>query len=394
MNTRLFNLLAAMVCFFTFTSGINAQSAEESIIKVLHHFDSGQIQPYELKADSISFQTGVQNYHLHVLLKNVPDGFTVNMYSPKKNHLIQLIADQGLWISHDGENYTLVPFIAGSTNPLSIKIEKGGDVWVSTVLPYGRNQMDLLLDDVGKTPWVNTIILNKNHRMVPVFQFGNDDGKKPIYYIICGEDAWETSGHWTGDYMVRTLCKDKSLFKKITRNAVVRIIPAASIYSNIAGISSSFTSTDGKAVYGGASWVEVSPPDEMELIKDMVEKTISEKRLRFFLTIHSWGAEVKTHGMEVIKTAGNNSLSPERQLWAEATMKQLTQDVTSSSWIVADRGWKKGIAREYMLRVHNICTFRIEMTTYKANQDYCKQPAEQMLRNLAEIKNWSGVNGK
>jgi len=100
-----------------------------------------------------------------------------------------------------------------------------GEIRMATRYPYGRDALDRLLCDTAATPNTRWRYLWKGHRGMPLFELGQDDGRKWIYFLLAGEDAWETSGQWTTDAMIRTLCADRVLAGRLASQAVVRIVP-------------------------------------------------------------------------------------------------------------------------------------------------------------------------
>jgi hypothetical protein len=104
-------------------------------------------------------------------------------------------------------------------------------VRVATRYPYGRDALDQLICDTYHTTHANLRLLRRNHRVVPIFDFGQDDGQKLHHYFIAGEDSWETAGCWVADEMVRILSSDHAFASKIMGKAVVHIVPLTSPYS-------------------------------------------------------------------------------------------------------------------------------------------------------------------
>ena len=94
-------------------------------------------------------------------------------------------------MSSDGEVFRSVPIQEVKKGLLSAELSaSGGEVRVATRYPYGRDALDRLICDTYHTAHANLRLLRRSHRIVPVFDFGQDDGQKLHHYFISGILAW------------------------------------------------------------------------------------------------------------------------------------------------------------------------------------------------------------
>jgi len=360
-------------------------------MEITHHFDSGICPPYEIEEDTITFKT----HPINVWLRDAPSGLIVRVITREKDRDLPM---QGLFISRNGSDYTVVPFREEhdfstrmtKDGRLTIQFDQGGDIWLSTAYPYGRNALEQLLCDTHSASDVRTYLLRREHRVVPVFEFGEDDGKKMMHFIVAGECAWETAGQWAGDAMIRELCGNQELANYLLKDAVVVIIPHTSPFSATMR-SGGYTTLEGKSIYGAATWGQETPPVEYALIREKVEEAIQSRRLGLLLTLHSYKAQKPTSTMEAIQSAGQNELVGARYEWTEQILEKLIKDVPKASRAFPRKCWHEGLAREYLMRKYSIITFRIEVTTYQSSMGFFEQTGRQLIRNISKIADWKPV---
>jgi hypothetical protein len=224
---------------------------------------------------------------------------------------------------------------------------------------------------------------------MPLFELGQDDGRKWIYFLCAGEDAWETSGQWTADAMIRTLYTDRALADRLASQAVVRIVPLLSPYSTLR--SACYTTLDGRGLYAAAKWGDADPPPEIALLRAEVEEAVRARRLGFMLTLHSWQASQPHTALETIQSAGENRLSAERKAWAKRVLAALIDGVPKGKTALPEKIWHGGLARDYLLAKHNAVTFRVEVTTYGQGLEGFRQTGRRFLENLSALKEWGPV---
>ena len=358
-------------------------------MNILWDFDSGVSQPFQISDGGITFDLRPGQKILNVLIQNTPEHFRINLLVDEKS--VKFILGQGLCVSGDGAIFRSVPVQEVEKGLLSADLSvSGGEIRVATRYPYGRDALDQLICDTYHTPHANLRLLRRSHRMVPVFDFGQDDGQKLHHYFIAGEDSWETAGSWVADEMVRILSSDAKFSSALMEKAVVHIAPLTSPYSATKS-GASYTTLEGKGMYGAATWGDDSPPPEYALLREEVTQAIEKKKLGILLTIHSWQSQNESSGLETIRTSGENELTGDRLDWASKTVQALIQNVPHGKSHVAERIWHPGLARDYLLGKYNAVTFRIEVTTYNQGIDGFRQTARSLLENVARISDWSQV---
>jgi hypothetical protein len=356
---------------------------------VTGNFDAGLCPEYEIDGSTITFDMTGRTNHLNVLIRNAPVGLTVRLKLKPKVGRWKMIKGQGVIVSRNGRDYSAVS-MAEKEGIFSKRFEKPGDLWIASTFPYGRNALERLYCDTRCAADLRIYILERDRRTVPVFEFGKDDGKKTLHMLIAGECAWETPSSWVADYMIRRLCRDRKLAGKLTRNAVLRIVPHISPYSSTMP-HASYTMLHGKPVYGAATWGKKDPPIEYALMRDEVEQAIAARRLGCLLTIHSWLGGYRNTTMETIQTAGKYRVTGKRLEWAKATLKSFMRGVPKGNWTLPRKIWRAGLAREYLLKKHHAITFRIEVTTVGANMTTFEKTADRLVENMAAIEDWRPV---
>ena len=356
---------------------------------VYHHFDGGVVQPFEISGTEITFDLRPGQRILNVLLRAVPEHLGIALHVDERSQ--KFILGQGLLISKDGETFTAVPVEKTGEDTLRTTLSpRSRDLRIATRYPYGRDALDQLLCDTRQIPHANVRILRRDYRTVPVFSFGRDAEGKWHHYFMAGEDVWETAGCWVADEMVRILSRDRSFADRLLETGVVHIVPLASPYSaTLPGAS--YTTLEGKGIYGAATWGDPAPPPEYALLRDDVTRAIEQKRLGLLLTIHSWQAQSEYSGLETIRTAGENALEGARLAWASQTLDTLIDGVPNGQARLPERIWHAGLARDHLLARHNTATFRVEITTLAQGPDGFKATARQFLENLSRISDWGPV---
>lgn len=364
-------------------------AAAEGGLQILSAFDGGILPPATIAGDTVTFNLSGGVSILNVLVRGAPARLRVRLMLTEK--AAKFVLGQGLITSLDGLAWTAAPLANADDGALEAALDvPQGEVRLATRYPYGRDGLDRLLCDTAATPGTRWRYLWKGHRGMPMFELGQDDGKKPIHFLIAGEDAWETSGHWTADAMVRTLCTDRALADKLASQAVVRIVPLASPYS-VTQPAGGYTTLDGRGLYGAATWGDADPPPEIALLRSEVEEAIRAGRLGFMMTLHSWQASYPHTGLETILSAGENTLSPERKAWAGRTLAALIDGVPKGKTALPQKIWHGGLARDYLLAKHNAVTFRVEVTTHTLGLDGFRETGRRFLENLSRMTDWGPV---
>jgi len=356
-------------------------------MEILHHFDSGVVQPFEISGDRITFDLRPGQRILNVLIRNAPERLAMDLLVDENGE--KFLLNQGLLVSEDGETFRSVPVEKPQEGMLRASVSvPGGQVRLATRYPYGRDALDRLLCDTHRVPYANVRLFGRGHRRVPIFDFGEDGEGKPHHIFIAGEDTWETAGCWVADGLVRTLCSDRPFADALLERGVIHVAPLASPYSATMP-SASYTTLEGKGIYGAATWGDEAPPPEYALLREEVVRIIREKRLGLMLTIHSWQGSHEVSEVGTIRRAGENTLTESRSEWATATMETLMRNVPQSQHRISERIWHSGLARDYLLDKHNAITFRIEVTTAGLGPDGFRLTAQRMLDNLGRITDWA-----
>lgn len=357
----------------------------------LHHFDSGVVQPFEITGDQITFDLRPGQRILNVLIRDAPERLTVDLLVDENGE--KFLLNQGLLVSEDGETFRSVPVERPEEGMLRASVSApGGEIRIATRYPYGRDALDRLLCDTRSVPHVNVRLLSRGHRIVPIFDIGEDGEDRWHHVFIAGEDTWETAGCWVADGMVRILSTDLPFANALLEGSVIHIAPLASPYSATMP-GGSYTTLEGKGIYGAATWGNASPPSEYALLREEAVRSIQGKRLGLMLTIHSWQGSREVSELGTIRCAGENTLTDNRSEWASETMETLMHNVPQGQHRLSERIWHPGLARDYLLDKHNAITFRIEVTTAGLGPDGFRLTARRMLDNLSRITDWAPACG-
>jgi hypothetical protein len=371
------------------TSSHAAEPQPEGGIQLISSFDGGLLPPAVIDGNTITFDLKSEIGILNALVRRAPSPLKIRLLLAEKP--ATFVANQGLVTSADGLTWTAAPLTKADDGALETDLPvPGGEIRVATRYPYGRDGLDRLLCDTAGTPNTRWRYLWKGHRGMPLFELGQDDGRKWIYFLFAGEDAWETAGQWTADAMIRTLCTDRALADKLASQAVVRIVPLVSPYSTTQK-ASGYTTFEGRGLYAAATWGGDDPPPEIALLRAEVEEAIRMRRLGFMMTLHSWQASKPYSGLETIQSAGQNKLSPERKAWAKRTLAALIDGVPKGKSSFPEKIWHGGLARDYLLAKHNAVTFRVEVTTHSQGLDGFRQTGRRFLENVSNLTDWKPV---
>ncbi len=356
-------------------------------MRITGSFEGGVVPPFEVVGSTATFDLR-GGAMLNAIVLEAPDPMHVALLVDE--NAVKFLAGQGLVVNGEETRFRSVPLEEHAPGVLRATVTGGGDVRVAGRYPYGRDALDRLIYASQHTPHMRLRLLRRGHRSVPVFDFGDEDGRKTVHFFIAGEDAWETAGSWAADAIVRTLGTDSELAHRLLAGSVVHVVPLVSPHS--AGqASGSYTTPEGRGIYGAATWSDAEPPPEYAMIRDEVVAAIQAKRLGFMLTLHSWQAARPHSGVETIRTAGPNSLTDERCDWATRTMRTVFADVPCARIGVAEKIWHPGLARDYLLGEYNTVTFRIEVTTHGQGLEGFEQTGRQILHNLTEVDDWAPV---
>jgi hypothetical protein len=365
-----------------------AEPMQEGGIKIVSSFDCGLLPPAMIDGNAITFDLKREVGILNALVRGAPSHLRIRLLLGEK--AATFVADQGLMVSPDGLAWTAAPLTKAADGALEADLSvPDGEIRIATRYPYGRDGLERLFCDTSGTPNTRWRYLWKGHRGVPLFELGQDDGRKWIYFLCAGEDAWETAGQWTADAMIRTLCTDRALAEKLAAQAVVRIVPLVSPYSTLR--SATYTTLEDRGLYAAATWSESDPPPEIALLRAEVEEAVRARRLGFMLTLHSWQASQPHTGLETIQSAGQNRLSAERKAWAKRVLAAIIDGVPKGKTALPDKIWHGGLARDYLLAKHNAVTFRVEVTTYKQGLDGFRETGRRLLENLSTFTEWGPV---
>jgi hypothetical protein len=342
-------------------------------------------QPFEISGEEVTFDLRPKQKILHVQLAGAPPTATVHLTVDEKG--AQFIENQGLYISRDRVSYEVVGVERSGEERLSAKIPGGGDLWVATRLPYGRDGLDRLLVETAGAPGLEVRTVGAAGRSLPIFEFGGDGGTGPVHWIVAGEDCWETAGSWVADGAARELAGGGEPAARLLSKSRARVVPLVSPYSATQS-GASYTTPEGKAIYGAATWGDDEPPPEYRLIREAVAADTRAGRLGLLLTIHSWQGAHAFSGMEFIRTAGEREVTGERLEWAKDTLEALSRDVPHAKGSVSEKIWHPGLARDYMLAAHGAITYRIEITTVGQSYEGFRESARGLLSGIAAVEDW------
>ena len=358
-------------------------------MEVIHHFDSGVVQPYELGDGEVTFDLRPGQKILNVVVRGAPSQLRVHLMADDKGEVF--LTKQGLLYAPDGRTFGVAPFERTGDERLTAVVDTcGGRVHIATRYPYGRDALDRLVVHCSDRPQVSVRELKQDARTVLVFDFVPQGADGLHHYLIAGEDVWETAGCWTADWMVRLLLADPELAEGVLGSGAVHIVPLASPYSaTLPGAS--YTTPEGRGIYGAATWGDEEPPPEYALLRDEVEVCIRAGTLGLMLTMHSWQGSRAFSEMGTIRESGENRLDDSRTAWAESTMDALTRDVPLGRFRLSEKIWHPGLARDRLLGVHDAVTFRIEITTVGQGPSELEATARGILEGLGAVEDWAPV---
>ena len=352
--------------------------------------DGGVVPGFEVRGPEVTFDVRPKQTLLNVVLLDVPEELTMHFLFDEFGapHVIR----QGILLSEDGIRYSPHPLQPTGDGKWSITVRPGGKkLGVATRYPYGRDGFDRLVCDIAGCAYIRPRIFNRDFRSLPVLECGVDDGRKPIHYIIAGEDISESAGTMVTDEMVRFLATDKAIAEALLGKALVRFVPLVSLHCAARPLTASYDTLAGAGIYGASKWRDEEPPPEYAILRDQVDQTIAEKRLGLLFCLHSHQAECITSEMEYVRSGGENTLRPARDAAAKQALDQLLEGLPSTNGAPKEKAWFPGLARDYLMHRHNVVSYRIEITTAGVTTDYFKQMGQQILRNVTAVPDWSFV---
>lgn len=395
---------------------------ENSKIRVLTDVDGSVLLPaHELDINekdavvsfNISGRKVIRNTQLHVRIKSYEYNKKLKLrfyINPDESKNPQSdVLKQGIFVCLDGINWDRWPFRKESGNWYFIEVFDQTDFQIALDAPYGKENLDRLINLTATDDNVRVRILGTGERTFPLFEYGEDDGEKPIHFIIAGECNYETAAQWAADEMIRYLHSNPEIVTSITKHHILRIVPKVSPYSFSNGNGRNFLSEDGKSdIYAAARWSDDLPPLEMMHLKNEVlgvksptsgPTHIDQKRLHYLFVLHSWKTQTDHSGGECVAVShsGNTLIdSPDsiRYKWAQNIMNTMTQNFPRPVKNRVAKSWYPGIARDYFLDDFNMLTFRIEFTTVKQGVPEFKESGRAIIDNLnslGEAFNWSYV---
>jgi len=361
-------------------------------MKITTSFDGGIGRPVEIDGDTVTFDLRPKHKVLNVWIHDAPGTVRVQLLTTDEDAEHNLRG--GIIISDDGCNFRAVDLAQTAEGMWTAEVAApAGRVQVANRYPYGRDRLDALICRTAGAADGRWRYLRAGGRTVPMFDWGRPGRDLRIHYFIAGEDAWETAGVWVADAMVRALCRDTELTRELRRRCLIRIVPMASPYSATQP-GSSYTTPDGRSIYGAATWAEATPPPEYAMLRRLVTETIRGDRLGFMLTMHSWQTSRETTSMETIRTAGEHTLSESRQQWAEHVLETMIDGIPHGESHLAETIWHEGLARDYLLRQYNAATFRVEVTTLGQGAAGFEETGRRFLHNLLRVDDWRPACGR
>lgn len=354
------------------------------------HIDGGVCSGFEISGNEIVFDQRPKQTLLHVLIGDIAGEITLHFQFDDVGE--RFVARQGILLCEDGINFLARPLEKTGEAKYSITLSpKHNSIRIATRLPYGRDAFDQLLCDLHGAQNIRPFLLREGHRSVPLFECGVDDGIRPVHYVIAGEDVSESGGTLVADQMLRLLAEDGPTVRTLLQKSVIRIVPIVSLFCAARTQSASYNDLTGNSLYGASRWADENPPPEFKILRTEVEKTIAQKRLGLLLCIHCWLAEQVHSEMEYIRSSGENSLPPERDAAAHRVLEQLMQGFPEGRSKVAEKIWFPGLARDYLMKQHDVVSYRLEVTTAGNPAGDYREHARVLLDNLNLIDDWSFV---
>lgn len=393
-------------------------NSDTSNIEVLTDINGAILKPEHLcsidnEKGTVSFNIsgGKTLLHVRITSDQPPHDLVMKFYidpseaaNPQRN-----ILDQGLFVSTDGIEWDLRPFKQESGNWYSVKFTNTPEIRVACDAPYGRENLDRLIALTSNDKHVKIRTLGTGSRTFPLFEYGIDDGKKPIHYIIAGECNHETAAQWAADEMVRYIHANPEAISSVTKDHILRIIPKVSPYSYTHGNGMNLISENEKRnIYAAGTWSDSLPPAEMLHLKNEVlgiksptsgPTHVEQKRLHYVFTVHSFKTQNETAEYECVKEshAGKkliDNTENSRTNWAFTCMDLMTKNFPSPCKKRIFKTWRRGLARDFFLEEFNMITFRLEMTTVNQGLPEFAETGRAIIDNLNNLGNsfdWSYV---
>ena len=235
-------------------------------LKPLGFFDSAVTQPCTVTGEQITFNLRPGRRSCTSCFGTCRAACAVCLLVDEDGS--RFILNQGLYVSTDRVQYQTVPVEQTAPGTLSARLPAGGDVWIATRPPYGRDGLDRLLADTHGAAGLRVRIAARGGQIVPIFEFGAAESGRPVHWFVAAEDAWETASSLVADAMIRQLAKGGALADELLAKAAV---PSSRCYRLTARLNHpSYLTPDGRSFYGGATWADEPPPPEYALIRDEV----------------------------------------------------------------------------------------------------------------------------
>jgi hypothetical protein len=372
-----------------------------SEISVSMNISRGVLKPgHQLVIDnknhSISFNIQ-KEWVLHVAVVSPKPKYTltIRFYIGATGDGFKYILGQGLYVSYnDGLEWSRMDFVPLSDGWYKVTIVDKPNLRIATSIPYGQENVDKLIALVSGNQNIKIRTLGKEPRTFKMFEFGSDDGKKPMHYIIAGEDIWETAGCWAADAIVRYLNNNPAVLAELTSHHILRVVTAISPYS-MANSQDGFLDNNGDTVYGSATWADDNPPGEIKYIKDEVlgvksptsgPTNLTSRRLHWVLNLHSWMAQARTSGMQSINKSFRgielyDDPDSTRFKWLNSFLASNNENIPGKYYNIA-QAWYPGLPRDFFLEKYNFISSRLEVGTYKRGMPEFKATGEAIINNL------------
>lgn len=381
------------------------------VIKVSANITRGVLKPeHELVIDNnkhtISFNIQKEMIlNVAVVLPEPKYPLTIKFFIGTTGDGYKFMLNQGLYVSpDDGKSWSRLDFVPVSDGWYKVTIADKQNLRIATSIPYGQENVDKLISLIKGNPAIGIRTMGKEPRTFKIFDFGKDDGRKPIHFVVAGEDIWETAGSWTADAMVRYLNNNPAVLEELTSHHILRIVTAISPFS-MANSQDGFLSEDNKSVYGSGKWREEPPPAEIKYIKDEILGVISptsgptnliSRRLHWVLNLHSWWAMNSYSGMQSINKSykGIELLDDKdstRLKWLNRFLSDNIENIPRKYYNIV-QAWHPGLPRDYFLEKYNFISSVLEVCTYKQGLPEFTATGEAIINNLknkGSNYNWS-----
>jgi hypothetical protein len=189
------------------------------------------------------------------------------------------------WYSYDRISWNPLP---GSGSNYSITFEEDA-VWLAHSIPYLTTDKDRLISDVAG-PLVSVDLLATSEGGLPVEVLaitgpGGSAGKCGVW-LTARHHAWEASGSWVADELVRWLVSEDPQAASVRRGAVVHVVPIMDVDNVVLGGSGK----DQQPVDFNRDWRDEPYWSAVSAAIDAIDAYASSDRYDLFIDSHCPGS--------------------------------------------------------------------------------------------------------